>query len=200
MSAAHAEDPGLPQDYLAKRFARLDRRGDIVRKYKDVAKELYDSLVSDIRAGRRRAALVHFRPFADYCLNCLFEAYAASEDELDRRSLPKDAVKAAKRIIKHWEMAVDNKDIKKLRNTYHDLSQATHGTRKALESFERTRANVIPSVEKLAQMLLEWAEEADRRLNGHRGEPGISELTGRIGVLDNRKRAPSRPLVSGTCR
>jgi hypothetical protein len=187
MGVAHAEDPGLRPDYLAKRFARLHSRGDIVRKYKDVAEELYDSLVSDIRAGRKRSALVHFRPFADYCLNCLFVAYPASEMELDRSSTPKDAVEAAKRIIEHWEIPVNKEDIKKLRKTYGDLSQAVHGSKKALESFDRMRADLIPLVEKLAQMLLEWVTEADRRLNVHRSKPHIRALMRRIGVPDSSK-------------
>jgi hypothetical protein len=182
MSELRIEDPGLPADYLPTRLARLHRRGDVVRKYKAVATELYDSLVSDIRAGRKRAALVHFRPFADYCLNCLFVAYPASEGELDGQSLPKNAARAARRIIEHWEMPVKNEDIKKLQNTYDDLSQAAHGTRKALESFEHMRPDLIPSLEKFAQMMLEWGEEADRRLNGHRREPGFQDLTRRIGA------------------
>ena len=174
MSGPQDEDPGLPRkrgDYVLKLVGRLHKRGDIVRKYKEVAKELYDSLVSDIRAGRWRAAIVHFRPFADYCLNCLFVAYSASEDELDRRSLPKDAVQAAKQIIKHWRIPVNDEDIKKLKKTYGDLSQAVHGTRRAVESFERLRTDLIPSVERLGEMLLGWVEEADRRLNGYRGHP-----------------------------
>jgi len=158
----------LPADYLPRRFARLHRRGDIVREYKDVATELYDSLVSDIRAGRKRAALVHFRPLADYCLNCLFVAYPASEDDLNRQSLPKNLVQAAKRILEHWKVPVDSGVLKKLEGTYHDLSQAAHGSRKALGSFERMRSDFIPLVDTLAQIMLEWVQEADRRLNGHR--------------------------------
>jgi hypothetical protein len=182
MSELRIEDPGLPADYLPTRLARLHRRGDVVRKYKGVATELYDSLVSDVRAGRKRAALVHFRPFADYCLNCLFVAYPASGNELDRRKVPKDLIVAAKRIIEHWKIPVNSASLKKLEGTYHDLSQDTHGSRKALESFEQMRADLIPSLQKLAGMMLGWVEEADRRLNGHRRGPGIQASMRRTGA------------------
>lgn len=170
MSASSGGDPGLRADYLLTRLTDLQRRGDIVRRYKRVATELHDSLVSDIRAGRKRAVIVHFRSFADYCLNSLFVAYPASEPELDRRKMPKDLISAARRIIEHWKVPVDGADFKKLDGMYHDLSQAAHGTRKALESFQRTREDLIPSIEELAQMMLGWVEEADRRLNSHRSE------------------------------
>lgn len=114
MGELRIENPGLPADYLPRRLARLHRRGDIVREYKEVATELYASLVSDIRAGRKRAALVHFRPFADYCVNCLFVAYPATENELDRRKLPNGSIRAAKRIIDHWKIPVGGPGFKKL--------------------------------------------------------------------------------------
>ena len=167
MSGPQAGNPGFPGDYFAKRFAR---RGDAVRKYREVAEELHKSLISDIRSGRKRAALIHFRPFADYCLNCLFLAYAATEVELVRQKLPKNLVQDAKRIIGQWGIPVDNKDIKKLEKTYGDLSQAVHGSRGAVKGFEPLRADLIPSVQRWAEMLLQWVEEADRRLNGHRGD------------------------------
>jgi hypothetical protein len=44
------------------------------------------------------------------------------------------------------------------------------------------RPDLIPSLEKFAQMMLEWVEEADRRLNGHRGQPGFQDLMRRIGA------------------
>lgn len=180
------EKPGLPADYLPRRLARLHRRGDIVRKFKEVATELYDSLVSDIRAGRNRAALIHFRPFTDYCLNCLFVAYPATENELDQRKLPNDSIRAAKQIIEHWKIPVGLAAFKKLEGTYHDLSQAVHGSRKALEGFDQMRTDIIPSLEKLAEMMLGWVEEADRRLNGHRGQPGVQDLTRRVSAPDRR--------------
>lgn len=184
MSEPRTGDPGLRPDYFAKRVARLHRRGDVVRKYKDIAKELHDSIAFDIREGRTRAALIHFRSFADYCLNCLFVAYAASEDDLGRGKTPADLVDAAKRVVDHWNIPVNSKDMRRLKKTYHDLSQAAHGTRKALESFERMRPDLIPSVQGLTGMLLGWVQEADRRLNGHRGQPGFRALMSRINASE----------------
>lgn len=171
MSESHVKDPGLRADYLPTRLAKLHRRGDIVRKYKEVTAELYDSFVSDIRAGRRRSALIHFRSFMDYCLNCLFIAYPASEDDLERGSLPKNLVRSAQRTIEHWQIPINKADFKRLDSMYSDLSQAAHGARRAVESFKGMREDLIPSTEELAQMMLKWVEEADRRLNSHRVNP-----------------------------
>lgn len=192
MSGSHAEDPGLPRDYFAKRWKRLDRRGDIVREYKEVAEELHASFVSDIRAGRKRAAVVHFRPFAEYCVNCLFVAYSSSEHELDRRSLPQNAFRTVKRVIQHWQIPVDNGDMKKLEKMYHDLSQTVHGRWEGLENFNSVCEDWIPSAEKVAQMLMKCAEEADRRLNGHRDRLNFRCLMRRIGVSDRAEGAFER--------
>lgn len=140
----------------------------MVRRYRALVEELFESFESDIRSGRKRAALVHFRALADYCLNCLFVAYPASEDELDRRSVPKNAFRSARRIIEHWNIPVGNEGLKKLEDTYHELSQAAHGAGCAVESFERMRSDLVPSTEKLARMMLEWVGESDLRLNSHR--------------------------------
>ncbi len=160
--------PGLPADYIPKRLARLHKRGDVVRRYKEVATELYDSLISDIHSGRKRAAVAHFRAFADYCLNCLFVAYAASEDELNRTTLPTNLVEAFRRLLKHWRLPVADDHLRKLEKTYHDLSQAAHGTQQALKKLDRWAATQIAAIEEGCELLMDMVNQADLRLNGHR--------------------------------
>ena len=77
-------------------------------------------------------------------------------------------VHAAKVILEHWNVPIESGVLKTLEGTYRDLSQAAHGGRKALEALERMRPDLIPSVASLARITLEWVQEADLRLNGHR--------------------------------
>jgi hypothetical protein len=160
--------PGLPADYLPGRLEDLRRRGDIVRKYREVASELRQSLLNDMRSGRRRSAVIHFRSFADWCLGALFVAYPATRGELDRRSLPNDLAEKLDRIAAHWERPISPDELKKLRALVHDSSQAVHGSRKAAEAIDRWAANWAGGIEGACGLLMEGVEEADRCLNSHR--------------------------------
>jgi len=161
--------PWMPADCLARRFEMLERRGDVVRAYRELVNELRESMLADIRAERKRSALIHFRTFADYCLRCLFVAYAASEDELDRKSSPKNLIGVAERVITHWEMPVPPAAVKDLARLHAELSQATHGTPGAVKKVEKWAPKWIPDIEKACDLLVELVGEADFRLNGHRG-------------------------------
>ena len=55
MSDKQPEYPAISNLYLERRFAQLQRRGDLVREYKKTAVELRESLMADIRAGRKRS-------------------------------------------------------------------------------------------------------------------------------------------------
>ncbi len=123
-------------DYISRRLSRRHKRGDLVRKYKEIATELRNSLLSEISSGRNHAAVIHFRPFLDYCFNSLYVAYPASERELDRKRLPKDVVEAAIRTIKHWKLSVEQRELKTLRRRHGQLSQAVHGSQGALKKLD----------------------------------------------------------------
>lgn len=168
MSDKQPEYPAISNLYLERRFAQLQRRGDLVREYKKTAVELRESLMADIRAGRKRSAVIHFRSFADYCLASLFVAYPASEEELDKKKSPQDLPEVAKRVIKHWDIPIPPEDLKKLQKLYHKLSRAAHGTIRAVKTLDTWAAAYLSNIEEACNLLIQLADEADSRLNSRR--------------------------------
>lgn len=169
MKNEHQGYPGLPADYFPLRFGRLERRGDLVRAYKRVAAELRESLIAEISAGRKLSAVVLLRPFLDCCFACLFAAYPASEREIVKKSSPKNFVEAAKRIIEHWQLPIPAGEIAKLDESWKKLSQAVHVTPKAARKMERWSNEWTPAIPQWANLLMQLVEEADLRLNSHKG-------------------------------